>query len=81
LPPLPANVVGGSNGPSTATAAKSLRSGIMLTLIGVVLYVAIDRVGASEAALFGLIPAAIGIANLMYAAILWQKEKRGEKPE
>jgi hypothetical protein len=81
LPPLPANVVGGSNGPSTASAAKSLRSGVMLSLIGVVLYVAIDRVGASEAALFGLIPAAIGIANLMYAAILWQKEKRGEKPE
>src|SRR5688572_11459331 len=78
LPPLPANVVGGSNGPSTASAAKSLRSGVMLSLIGVVLYVAIDRVGASEAALFGLIPAAIGIANLMYAAILWQKEKRGE---
>jgi hypothetical protein len=81
LPALPANLVGGSNGPSTASAAKSLRSGIMLTLIGVLLYVAIDRVGAEEAALFGLIPAAIGIANLMYAAILWQKEKRGEKPE
>jgi cadmium resistance protein CadD (predicted permease) len=81
LPALPANVVGGSNGPSTASAAKSLRSGVMLTLIGVVLYVAIDRVGATEAALFGLIPAAIGIANFVYAGILWQKEKRGEKPE
>jgi hypothetical protein len=81
LPALPANVVGGSNGPSTASAAKSLRSGVMLTLIGVLLYVAIDRVGADEAALFGLIPAAIGIANLVYAVILWQKEKRGEKPE
>jgi hypothetical protein len=47
LPPLPANVIGGSNGPSTATAAKSLRSGVMLTLIGAVLYVAIDRVFVS----------------------------------
>ena len=75
LPPLPANLVSGGNGPSTASAAKSLRSGIMMVLIGVILYVAIDRVGASEAALFGLIPAAIGFANLVYAAIQWKKEQ------
>ena len=78
LPPLPANLVGGSNGPSTATAAKSLRSGIMLTLIGVLLYFAIWTAGGHEGALFGLIPAAIGIANFVYAGILWQQEKRGE---
>lgn len=77
LPPLPLNLVGGSNGPSTATAAKSLRSGIMLTLIGALLFFAIDTAGGREGALFGLIPAAIGIANLVYAAILWQKEKKG----
>ncbi len=82
LPPIPANLVSGGNGPSTATAAKSLRSGIMLTLIGVILYVAIDKAGGSDGALFGLIPAAIGVANFVYAAILHQKEKRGEfKPE
>ena len=75
LPPLPANLVSGGNGPSTASAAKSLRSGIMMVLIGGILYVAIDRVGASEAALFGLIPAAIGFANLVYAAIQWKKEQ------
>jgi hypothetical protein len=75
LPPLPPGMVGVSNGPSTATAAKSLRSGVMLLLIGVVLFIAIERVGAGEAALFGLIPAAIGIANLVYAAILAKKEK------
>lgn len=81
LPPVPTNLAGASSGPSTATAAKSLRNGIMLTLIGVLLYVAIEEVDGSEGALFGLIPAAIGVANLVYAAILWQKEKRGEKPE
>ena len=75
LPPLPANLVSGGNGPATASAAKSLRSGIMMVLIGLILYVAIDRVGASEAALFGLIPAAIGFANLVYAAIQWKKEQ------
>ena len=77
LPAIPANVVGGSNGPSTSTAAKSLRSGIMLTLIGALLFFAIETAGGTEGAMFGLIPAAIGIANLVYAAILWKQEKRG----
>ena len=80
LPPLPANLVSGtSNGPSTASAAKSIRSGVMLVLIGIVLFFAITMVGAREAALFGLIPAAVGIANLVYAAIQWEKEKREPK--
>jgi hypothetical protein len=52
-----------------------LRSGVMLVLIGLVLWVAIDRVGGNDAALFGLIPAAVGIANLVYALIQWKKEK------
>ena len=78
LPPLPANLVSTSNGPSTASAAKSLRSGIMLTLIGILLYSGIYYAGGREGALFGLIPAAVGVANLVYAWILWQKEKRGE---
>src|SRR5688572_15865417 len=75
LPPLPANLVGTSNGPSTSTPEKALRAGIMMTLIGVLLYFAIDEVGAGEAALFGLIPAAIGVANLVYAAVLRGKHK------
>ena len=73
---MPANLVASNaNGPATASAAKSLRSGVMLVLIGIVLFFAIDMVGAEEAALFGLIPAAVGIANLVYAAIQWDKEK------
>ena len=75
LPSLPAGLIGVSNGPATASAAKSLRSGIMFTLIGVILYFAIDVAGGREGAIFGLIPAAIGIANLVYAAIQWNKEK------
>jgi cadmium resistance protein CadD (predicted permease) len=75
LPPLPPNLVGMSNGPSTASAAKSLRSGVMLLLIGVVLFFAIGTAGGREGALFGLIPAAVGIANLLYAAIQWKKEE------
>ena len=79
LPPLPANLVGTTNGPSTASAAKSVRSGVMLLLIGIVLFFAIKVVGAEQAALFGLIPAAVGIANLVYAAIQWDKEKADSK--
>jgi hypothetical protein len=77
LPPIPANLIGTISGPSSATAAKSLRSGIMLTLIGALLFFAIGTAGGREGALFGLIPAAVGIANLVYAAILWNKEKSG----
>jgi cadmium resistance protein CadD (predicted permease) len=79
LPPLPANLVhDSSNGPSTSTPAKSLRAGIMLVLIGVLLFFAIQSIEAEEVALFGLIPAAVGIANLVYAAIQWNKDK--DKP-
>jgi Domain of unknown function (DUF6249) len=78
LPPLPNHVVSGGNGPATASAAKSLRSGIMFTLIGILLFFAIDVAGGREGALFGLIPAAIGVANLVYAAIQWEKEKSGD---
>jgi cadmium resistance protein CadD (predicted permease) len=74
LPPLPSHLVGLSNGPSTASAAKSLRSGVMLLLIGILLFFAIDVAGGREGALFGLIPAAVGVANLLYAAIQWKKE-------
>jgi Domain of unknown function (DUF6249) len=76
LPPLPINLAhDNSNGPSTATPAKSLRAGIMMVLIGVLLYFAIQSIEAEEVALFGLIPAAVGIANLVYAAIQWNKDK------
>jgi hypothetical protein len=75
LPALPPNLVGYSNGPATASAAKSLRSGVMLLLIGILLFFAIDVAGGREGALFGLIPAAVGIANLLYAAIQWKKEE------
>jgi hypothetical protein len=79
LPPLPINLAhDNSNGPSTSTPAKSLRAGIMLVLIGVLLYFAIQNIEAEPVALFGLIPAAVGIANLVYAAIQWNKDK--EKP-
>jgi hypothetical protein len=79
LPPIPMTVVGVAGTPANASAAKSLRNGIMLTLIGILLFVGINVAGGPEGALFGLIPAAVGVANLVYAAILWKSEKEGRK--
>ena len=43
----------------------SLKSGIMGVLLGILLYFAIREVADASVALFGLIPAAIGVANLV----------------
>ena len=43
----------------------TLRGGVMWLLIGVVLYFALRGVADPDAALFGLIPAAVGIASLV----------------
>lgn len=44
----------------------SLRSGLIGLGIGIVLYFALDRLASEDIALFGLIPAAIGLANLIF---------------
>ena len=72
-PPIPANLAG--DGDEAPSAAKSLRSGVMLVLIGAILCVGIYSTGGDEAAWFGLIPAAVGVGNLLYALLLWKKEK------
>lgn len=53
----------------------SLKSGVMGILIGIVLYFALDRVASEDVALFGLIPAAVGAANL----VAWLVESRRKK--
>jgi Domain of unknown function (DUF6249) len=45
--------------------AGSLRGGVMGLLVGIVLYFALRAVADEDVALFGLIPAAVGIANLV----------------
>ena len=44
----------------------SLRSGLIGLFVGVVLYFALGEVAGDDVALFGLIPAAIGLANLIF---------------
>lgn len=43
----------------------SLRSGLVGLFVGIVLYFALRAVADEDVALFGLIPAAVGIANLI----------------
>jgi hypothetical protein len=42
---------------------------------GIVMYFGVERAGGSEGSVFMLIPAVLGLANLIYAAVLWQQEK------
>lgn len=50
----------------------SLKSGLMGLFIGIVLYFALREVADEDVAIFGLIPAAVGAANL----IAWLVEAR-----
>jgi hypothetical protein len=59
IPPEP---VESDNGSKVST----LRTGLTGLLVGMVLYFAPGAVAGSEVALFGLIPAAIGLANLIF---------------
>ena len=74
LPPMPDDRDRGDD--KLSNPARMLRSGVLLLSLGIVLFFAIDAAGGREGALFGLIPATIGLANLAYAAILFKKERQ-----
>jgi hypothetical protein len=74
LPP-PADAETERSQEKTASPARMLRSGVLLLSLGIVLYFAIDVAGGESGALFGLIPATLGLANLAYAAVLFKKER------
>ena len=73
--PLPENPQADRPEEKKTNPARMLRSGVLLLSLGIVLYFAIDGAGGHEGALFGLIPATIGLANLAYAAVLFKKER------
>lgn len=56
------------------TSAKAYRNGLMMLLIGIILFFGLDELVGERVSLFGLIPAAIGVANLMYGVLLQRKE-------
>jgi len=55
----------------------ALRSGMTMLGVGIVLYFALDRVAGNDVALFGLIPAAIGLANLIFYFIEGRRKANG----
>lgn len=52
--------------PENGKKGSGLRSGLIGLFVGIVLYFALREVADSEVALFGLIPAAVGLANLLF---------------
>jgi hypothetical protein len=79
LPPVNVEDIANSSSPSSANPARVLRSGVLLLAIGIVLYFAINESGGREGALFGLIPAAVGLANLVYAAVLFNSARKADE--
>ena len=59
LPPDPVE-------PENGKKSSGLRGGVTSLLIGIVLYFALRAVADDDVALFGLIPAAVGLANLVF---------------
>jgi hypothetical protein len=54
---------------------RAMRNGLMLLFGGIVLYFGVERAGGSEGAIFMLVPSVLGLANLIYAAVLWKQEQ------
>jgi hypothetical protein len=77
LPEVPTKLLGDADMPS---AARSMRSGVALVLVGIVLYFSIYQFLDEDMALFGLIPAAVGVANLLYAEVL-RRRKQPSPPD
>jgi hypothetical protein len=55
----------------------SLKTGLSGLFLGVVLYYALREVTDGEVAIFGLIPAAIGLANLISYLVETRRKSRG----
>ncbi len=63
--------------PEVVKKSGGLRSGLSGLLVGVVLYLALCAVADDDVALFGLIPAAIGLANLISFFIEGRRNPNG----
>jgi hypothetical protein len=63
--------------PETVKKTGGLRSGLAGLLVGIVLYLALRAVADEDVALFGLIPAAIGLANLVSYFIEDRRKSNG----
>jgi len=73
LPPEPLEPVADRKDPG-------LRSGVIGLLLGVVLYFALRAVAGPGVAIFGLIPAAVGVANLVFYFLEGRKARERKTP-
>jgi hypothetical protein len=76
LPDAPAHIFSDAE----MSSVRLLRNGISLILIGIIVYVATARAIDEDLALFGLIPCAVGVANLIYAALLARRKRPAIPP-
>jgi hypothetical protein len=70
LPPDPVE-------PENVKKTGGVRSGLAGLLVGIVLYLALRAVADEDIALFGLIPAALGLANLVSYFIEGRRRSNG----
>jgi len=61
----------------TGRRSNSLRSGLIGLGVGIVLCFALDRLVGDEVSLFGLIPAVVGAANLLFYFIEDRRKSNG----
>lgn len=54
---------------------RAMRNGLMMLFGGIVMYFALIEADGREGAVFMLVPSALGLANLIYAAVIWKQEK------
>ena len=78
LPPMNADPLTNKSPGNVANPARVLRNGVFMLSLGIVLYFGLITVGAGSAAVFGLVPGTIGLANLAYAAVLFNRERKGD---
>jgi hypothetical protein len=74
-PPIAPGLIGFQPSVTTPSSARALRSGLVWAFVGGVAFFAIQNAGGEEGAPFALIAVAVGIAQLIYAGLLWNKEK------
>ena len=75
LPPLPGEFfTDDGSAPRPYRAHSNLLKGLILLFAGVAVFVAIRAVGEPDAAWFGLIPSAIGLAHLVYYGLVGRRE-------
>jgi len=65
----------GNGGGGESRRGNTLRTGLTTLFVGVVLYFALLKLVGDEIALFGLIPAAVGVANLIFYFVEGRKQK------